>query len=266
MSHIYLEAHGVKLDVEIRAEELTPAVEQILPPGWERSDEFPEDGHFTIGLGEDGRYEVLAEGSVLAGGLTEEVAVHVLDAQLRARIAFVAPNRIFVHAGVVAIDGRAILIPAASFAGKSSLVAALVEHGATYYSDEFAVLDEEGQVHPYPKPLSMRAADERYGELRSAESLGGPVADVAATPAVIVITRYVPGATWHPVVRAAGVGALALVTNAVPARARPRDTTRAAARAASGALVLEGERGDAGETAAALLAELAKLRDDMPAR
>ncbi len=29
--------------------------------------------------------------------------------------------------------------------------------GATYYSDEYAVLDEDARVHPYPRRLSLRA-------------------------------------------------------------------------------------------------------------
>jgi hypothetical protein len=31
-------------------------------------------------------------------------------------------------------------------------VAELVRAGATYYSDEFAVLDSRGRVHPFPRP------------------------------------------------------------------------------------------------------------------
>ena len=33
---------------------------------------------------------------------------------------------------------------------------ALGRAGALYYSDEYAPLDGEGFVHPYPKPLSLR--------------------------------------------------------------------------------------------------------------
>src|SRR4051812_10828293 len=102
MSHTYLNSHGVKLDVEIQDESLLPAVEQILPPGWQPSDEFPEDGHFTVRTGGNGVYDVLAEDMVVASGATPDLAVRVLDSQLRARIAFLAQGRIFVHAGVVA--------------------------------------------------------------------------------------------------------------------------------------------------------------------
>ena len=70
-------------------------------------------------------------------------------------VANYAPDRVFVHAGVVAWRGRALVLPGTSFAGKTTLVAELVRAGAIYYSDEYAVLDEQGRVHPY----SARSAD-----------------------------------------------------------------------------------------------------------
>ena len=68
-------------------------------------------------------------------------------------VAFRAPDQIFLHAGAVAYLGRMIVLPAAALTGKSTLVAALVRAGATYYSDQFAVVDEQGRVHPYATPL-----------------------------------------------------------------------------------------------------------------
>ena len=41
-----------------------------------------------------------------------------------------AVDRIFLHCGVIAIDGRALLLPGRSFAGKTTLTAALVRAGA----------------------------------------------------------------------------------------------------------------------------------------
>jgi hypothetical protein len=180
--------------------------------------------------------------------------VSLLDSALRTRIAHHAPGRIFVHAGAVAIDGRALLVPGASFAGKTTLVAALVREGAAYLSDEFAVLDESGQVHPYPRPLSLRPGGPQFG---------GPVeapGDQQAGPrpvGAIVVTSYEAGGRFEPRRISAGSGALALLANAVPARERPGETLRAARAAASRAVVLEGSRGEADEAAGALV-ELAR--------
>ena len=61
-----------------------------------------------------------------------------------------------VHAGAVLLGERALLLPGITHAGKSSLVAELLRRGATYFSDEYALIDSAGRVHPYPRPLLLR--------------------------------------------------------------------------------------------------------------
>jgi len=61
-----------------------------------------------------------------------------------------------VRTGTVVWDGRALLIPGVTHAGKSTLVAELLRRGATYFSDKYALIDSEGRVHPYPRPLLLR--------------------------------------------------------------------------------------------------------------
>ena len=63
-----------------------------------------------------------------------------------------------VHAGAVLWGERALLLPGVTHAGKSSLVAELLRRGATYFSDEYALIDSEGRVHPYPRPLLLGMA------------------------------------------------------------------------------------------------------------
>jgi hypothetical protein len=71
-----------------------------------------------------------------------------------------------VHAGVLARDGRALLLPAMSGRGKSTTTAAMVREGFSFCSDELAALDDEGRVHAYALPMRMRAdALTRLGEL-----------------------------------------------------------------------------------------------------
>ena len=79
-----------------------------------------------------------------------EYALTMLESQIQGHIALDATEFVFIHAGVVADGGRAIVIPGLSFSGKTTLVRALVEAGAVYYSDEFAALDENGRVLPTP--------------------------------------------------------------------------------------------------------------------
>lgn len=71
-----------------------------------------------------------------------------------------------VHAGVLARDGQALLLPAMSGRGKSTTTAALVREGFSFCSDELAALDARGRVHAYALPLRMREdALARLGEL-----------------------------------------------------------------------------------------------------
>jgi hypothetical protein len=261
MSHFYLESHGVQLDIEVQDEGIHSAVEAILPPGWLASDKFPEDGHLTIATGSGGLYDVLVDAVPVALDMTAEVAVHAIDAEICAKVALLSRSGIFVHAGVVEVAQRALVIPGPSFSGKSSLVAALVAAGATYFSDEFAVIDSDGLVRPYARPLSLRRHDARYGEKITVESMGGRAGTQPTPVGLIAVTSYVPDGHWEPQRRSSGAGAIALLSNAVAARSRPEETMRAVNRAASQAVVLEGARGDAVNAAASLMRAFAGLRE-----
>src|SRR6185369_4790560 len=104
-------------------------------------------------------------------------------------------NQLFVHAGVVGWRGKAIVIPGRSMTGKSNMVAALVNAGATYYSDEFAVFDEKGRVHPYPRTLRIR----KDGASLAVEQ---PVRKIGKRPlpvGLVAALKYQRGAPWHPI-------------------------------------------------------------------
>jgi hypothetical protein len=154
---------------------------------------------------------------------------------------------VFVHAGAVGWRGRAIVIPGRSFSGKSSLVAELVRAGATYYSDEFAVLDERGRVHPFAKPLSLRAEGEVRQEHFSVQELGGATGVKPLPVGLVLVTEYEPGACWRPKQLTQGQGALALLSHVVAARQRPEHSLAALQRVVSLAPILKGRRGDASE-------------------
>ena len=186
---------------------------------------------------------------------TRKVTVlDVLDSAIRLRISELAPGRVFIHAGAVEYEGRALVLPGPSLVGKTTLVAALVSQGAAYLSDEYAVLDGAGFVHPYPKPLSLRADPGSRVQTDEPAHRFGAVAEDGPLPVrLIAVTRYESGAEWRPARRPAADGAMVLLENAVPARERPRETLAAVRQACAQALVLEGPRGEAAETARALL-------------
>jgi hypothetical protein len=203
-------------------------------------------------------------GKVYAGGqrraLTEDLgeAFSVLESEIRQSVAAAARGRTFVHAGVVAWRGRAILVPGRSRSGKTTLVAELVRSGAVYYSDEFAVLDRRGRVHPFAKSLSIRegCAHHETVRRRRAEELGGSCGEEPLPVGLVVFASYSPGAEWRPATLTRGEAVLEMLSHTVPARLRPEASLVALERALSRATALRGERGEASDVAAALLRQV----------
>jgi hypothetical protein len=170
--------------------------------------------------------------------------------------AFRARDHLFVHAGVVGWQGRAILIPGRSMTGKTTLVQALIEAGATYYSDEFAVLDQQGLVHPYPVPLSIRGTHGQPAQKTPAEAFGGQVGITPLPVGLVVVTAYQAGASWRPGALSAGQALLALMDNAVAARREPSYSMPILRAAITPATAVQSKRSEAGEVARALLRRL----------
>jgi hypothetical protein len=252
-------AFGVAVQVTVDDPALHPMVEQILPPGRIPCDRSDAAGQFGLRASGPDSYAVTVGGAPSIEYATLEVALRMLDSQVRMFIAANAPDLVFVHAGAVARDGRALVIPGESFTGKTTLVQALVEAGATYYSDEYAVLDADGRVHPYPRALSIRNDDGTTTRERHVGDFGGVAAEASAEVGVVLVTRYRANAEWQPERLSAGDGVVALLANTVPARERPRESLQALSRAMRGATVLQGDRGDARAVAPAMLKELAAL-------
>jgi hypothetical protein len=252
MPSIVFTAYGVTGEVVVDDDALAAKARDVLPPGWSPGDPDAVDARVEL------RGNQVSVDGELFRWTRRDTALDAIDAAVRSRVAALAPRHVFVHAGVVAHEGRALLLPGRSLAGKTTLVAALVAQGATYLSDEFAVLDADGTVHPYLKPLSLRLTPGSLAQWdMPVERLGGVAADGAFRAEIIAITRYERGAEWRPTRRRPADGALALLSNAVPARERPAQTLAAVRRASAEATVLEGTRGEATPTASDLLNRLA---------
>lgn len=166
-----------------------------------------------------------------------------------------AKGVLFVHAGVIGWCGRGIVIPGRSGAGKTTLVRALLEAGADYYSDEFAVLDGEGQVHPYALPLSIRRSGARPARC-SAETIGARVGTTPIGVDLIVISEYRFNARWQPRVLSKAEALLALMENTVAARQPPQHTLPLLRQTVLRGRGIRSPRGDARGIVERLFAEL----------
>lgn len=217
------------------------------------------DHLYSLRLGGDAgrrgvrRYHLLYSGiRRVARSMDLEEVLGIFESDLRHYVAAWAPRRVFVHAGVVRWHGRTIVLPGRSRAGKSRLVEALVRAGATYYSDEFAVLDRRGHVHAFPKPLSLRRDDGSGPMVVPVEDLGGRRGSLAAPPALIAFLEYRPSGRWRPRRLSGGAAILELLGHTVPARLRPEICLEALANAVADASVLRSARGEADEVLSAI--------------
>ena len=191
------------------------------------------------------------------------LAADAFESHLQHYVAEEARRGVFVHAGVVGWKGRALVLPGKSGAGKTTLVAELIRAGATYYSDEYAVLDERGRVHPYARPLAVRVDGQRQRR-RTPESFGARRGTRPLPVGLVVVSRYRSGARERLRRLSAGGGALLLMANTVSARREPARALTALQAVVVRAPVLAGVRGEARAAARALLRRLEAVTRDAP--
>src|ERR1700722_12844727 len=175
-----LTAYGVRIGIRTTSPEALERLTEHLPPAWEPSSSALVDQLYSFIEGGPDPRPGIRRFHILYAGAARLARTHLLtevlerfEADLQLYTAEMASDRLFVHAGVVGWQGKAILLPGRSYSGKSTLVAALLQAGATYYSDEYALLDARGRVHPYPKPLSLRSPTGEPPQRYAAETWGG---------------------------------------------------------------------------------------------
>lgn len=241
-------------------------VPDLFPPGWKPAETDEVKRLYSVIEGGPGdrrgvtRYSMLYANTVRVSRTTRlDEVLATLESELALYVAERARRRIFVHAGVVGWEGKAILIPGSTMSGKTSLVAALLRAGATYYSDEYAVLDERGRVHPFPRRLSVREKEGALSTKRTAAELGALTGTTPIPVGLVAVTTYKEGARFRPRRQSEGRAVLELLAHTVPARRAPRRAFATLSRAVSGVPVLKGARGEADRTASALIEHLDAL-------
>lgn len=184
------------------------------------------------------------------------LAIQRLRMALKLDVAEFARRRVFLHAGAVAWNGFGIVIPGATMSGKTSLVRELLRAGALYYSDEYAVLDDLGRLHPYPQPLGVRLEGAAVQHDWTAASLGAATATARIRIGCVILTSHAREARWNPEVLTPGHTVMGMLEHAVAARRYPERVLSALQRVAQGAVGWRGERGDARDTARAIVSRI----------
>lgn len=256
-------AYGVRLGVRANNAELLGEFLESIPFKWTPSrSRFVDRMYSIVGGGPQGkvrRYNLAyANSTRLIRTMDMDAVFNEIGLDLKFHFAESARRKIFVHAGVVGWQGRAIVLPGNCYTGKTTLVAELVRAGATYYSDEYAVFDARGRVHPFPMPLDMRDETGLHRKRLSVDALGGEPGVKPLPVGLVVVSHYKPGARWRPRPLTDGEATLALLANTAVARRKPKAAFALLHEAVARAQAVKGIRGEAGETAASLLKQLSK--------
>ncbi|HEV7747305.1 MAG TPA: hypothetical protein VGO56_20075 [Pyrinomonadaceae bacterium] len=255
-----LRSYGVRVGIRSNNAAALASACEHLPAEWERVASPVVDRVYSIMIGNKnssarGRKLNQLYGDDVRLARTSDLGsmFETLESDLRLFVAELATHRVFVHAGVVGWKGQAIVIPGRSYSGKSTLVAELVRAGATYYSDEYAVLDSRGRVHPFSKPLELREEGKFAQTKITVAELGGQSGIKPLPVRLVLMTQFKNGARWRPRKLTAGRGVLEMLFNTVSARRSPERALATLQRVAAQADVLKGVRGNASDLIDALL-------------
>lgn len=178
---------------------------------------------------------------------------------VRIKIAEYAVGKVFIHSGAVGWKGSGIIFPANSFQGKSTLTAALVKQGCEYYSDEYAVLDENSMLHPYPKTLSIRGIEGEFVQTEIAASEFGETAHGPVPVKMVLFTSYERDSRLDLIPVSKGAGMIEILRHTLPIRYNPRFCIKVLNNVMNGAIISKSSRGDADQTAEQLILHFDEL-------
>jgi hypothetical protein len=186
--------------------------------------------------------------------------IDLIESHIRLTIAEFAEDYVFLHAGAVEYRGKAIIIPAKSFAGKTTLTAEFARRGFEYYSDEYAVLDQNGLVHPFTKRLSMRGIIDDYTQVDiEVEELGGRKGTKPLEVGLILVQKFIKRAKFAPKLLGAGEGIIESIANSVSIRQNPQFVLKVLSFVTNRAKIVKTNRGEAKQFVDKLLSYLDEI-------
>lgn len=265
-SSFAFECYGVKIGVRANnakfIEQCRESLDFIFPNGWREINLEDRQHLFSVYLAKSKqRSSCIYKNDELTGTyLTKDFKFDALESQLRLTVAEFAENFVFLHAGAVAYRKKAIIIPGVSFSGKTTLVAELSKRGLEYYSDEYAVIDKKGLLHPFAKKLSVRGIIDDYTQVDiPVEELGGKKGGAPIPIGMILVTKYKKNAKFKPAQLSTGKGIIESIANSVSVRQNPELVLRTLSIVTSGATVIKTNRREVSEFADKFLSYLEKI-------
>lgn len=239
-------AYGCGIHVENACPEIRDALERyILPPlPRDNASRLGSSVHLRVDRVDGGCYRLTVDSvEVLSTTDTAELILGVLKA-IDEAVVYRLQSLKAVHAGAVVFENRAILIPGSTHAGKSSIVAELLRRGATLLSDEYALIDEAGRVHSYPRPMLLRDSCMRQSPVLPAE-LGSDYVKNPVSVGWILALEYRHSSDWSVQEVPQSEALMILLRNTPHSMAESPAMVDFFLRAVSAAKCYAGQRGDA---------------------
>lgn len=254
MHSLVYQVWGLRLELRATDPIALEHMASLALPDW-TPDSGSVDCQFLI-VKENDHWCLLRNGKLIDQSLEVLELVQILRGQLHLEISSQAVQGTFIHAGLVGINGTALIIPGRTGVGKSTLVSALVTQGAQFYSDDYAIIDAQGLCHSYPSAGIVRIPGGI--QLVPAETMGWRPGLQPLPAGCVVLTHYEDGETWRPQQWGQGQGILGLLENAVRARLDPAGVLSRLAQATQRTTFLRGKRGGADACAQDLLERLTR--------
>ncbi len=253
-----IEAYGVRIQFEAETERLAELAYRIaaksLVGRLSRYEGATKDPDHIFRIYETNRGLVF-EDSMGPSGPTfvEEDFARSLNSMIRVRVGMNSREWIFVHAGVVGWKGQALLVPADSHQGKTTLVSELVSCGAEYYSDEYAIIDSSGSVHPFERDLSVRQGSISNVVEVPVSTIGGKAGTEPLPAGMVVLTRFEAGSDWQPERISLGEGILETLPMVLSLRFNTEFALKVLNTAFRRAIIVRSSRGEAAKSARKIL-------------
>lgn len=258
----YASAYGRNIAIETNG---VPVPLPYLPFPWTTEPPVEEiDRRYRLWQKEDGLYGLEFDDVGPLDVTTPDRLNEQIESDLHHWLATYTRGYLFVHAGCVSWRDRGIVIPGRSYAGKTTLTRALVEAGATYYSDDYAVIDHDGLIWPFPRRLHVRPITSDPPHKIDPVASNWPIGQTPMRAALVAELRFDRELGWKIETLSRGQGALSLLDNTVAARERPHDSLRLMANVMKDATVIKGTRDDADSSAHRLLTMVDDLLDLTP--
>ena len=243
-------AFGSTIRSEAECSEAFAILNNYIFPSLPRIEASANQPDISIHVGQIGEEFRLSVNGVVAASAVQPILlvppiINALDTIVIQRLRTLHA----VHAGAVKLGEHALLLPGASHAGKSSLVAELLKRGATYLSDEYALMDSNGCVHSYPRPLLLRNGRPDQFPLLPSEC-DAFIADEPIPVRWILSLRYQASGSWQITAVPQGLAMLDLLRNTPHALADSPGMVASFRMAVAQASCYSGTRNEASHAAA----------------